>query len=62
MELWWDWISRKFGVKSLLHSNGCVCVCVQKNENGRVGGERRSKSSLVMKLSYLFKNKKKFLK
>lgn len=60
MELCWDWISRKFGVKSLLHSNGCVYI--QKNENGRVGGERRSKSSLVMKLSYRFKNKKKFSK
>lgn len=38
MELQSKWNSRKFAVKSLLHSNWCVCI--QKNDNGRVGEER----------------------
>lgn len=34
------------------------CVYIQKNDNGRVGGERSSTSLLLMKLTYLFKKKK----
>lgn len=53
MELQCEWNSRQFGVKSLLHRNWCVYI--QKNGNGRVGGERRSTSLLLMELTYLLK-------
>lgn len=53
MELQLSETPEKFGEKPLLHSNWCICI--QKNDNGRVGGERRSTSLLLMKLTYLFK-------
>lgn len=53
MELQLSETPEKFGGKPLLHSNWCICI--QKNDNGRVGGERRSTSLLLMKLTYLFK-------
>lgn len=53
MELQLSETPEKFGEKPLFHSNWCICI--QKNDNGRVGGERRSTSLLLMKLTYLFK-------
>lgn len=55
MELQCEWNSRQFGVKSPLHRNWCVYI--QKNDNGRVGGERRATSLLLMELTYLLKKK-----